>query len=318
MTTLAVLNPTQLVAQELRKRLDDQPGFYDELRLLTTVEEEVGTLTESRGAAAVVQRLEAATLEGVDLVFVCGPLAVNRGTLESLPAAVRIVILSIDATLEDGVPLVAGVNLDQAPTERVLVSPNPATVHLAHLLHPLRTLGVRRAVATVLQPASVFGGSALDDLFEQARSLLSFQPIAASVAFERQIVFNLLPTDLPTELVARQLTAVLDAPGTIAAQVVQAGVFHSSTASLYVELGQPDATAEDLLDALRGHPEIEVAEADAEPFGPVDAASSEKVLVGHLKPFGTPAGGFWLWSVMDNLTRGGALNALAIARAVLG
>jgi aspartate-semialdehyde dehydrogenase len=27
-------------------------------------------------------------------------------------------------------------------------------------------------------------------------------------------------------------------------------------------------------------------------------------------------GGFWLWAVMDNLTRGGALNAVEIAEAV--
>ena len=27
-------------------------------------------------------------------------------------------------------------------------------------------------------------------------------------------------------------------------------------------------------------------------------------------------GGFWLWAVMDNLTRGGALNAIEIAEMV--
>ena len=48
----------------------------------------------------------------------------------------------------------------------------------------------------------------------------------------------------------------------------------------------------------------------------------EEVTVGDKVLFGTvrkdeAAGGLWLWAVMDNLTRGGALNAIEIAEALL-
>ena len=50
-------------------------------------------------------------------------------------------------------------------------------------------------------------------------------------------------------------------------------------------------------------------------LGPIEAAASDKVIFGTVRKDDT--GGFWLWAVMDNLTRGGALNAVEIAEAVL-
>jgi aspartate-semialdehyde dehydrogenase len=64
--------------------------------------------------------------------------------------------------------------------------------------------------------------------------------------------------------------------------------------------------------ALAGNPHIETAE-DPKHLGPIDSAASDKVLVGAIRK--APDRGFWLWAVMDNLTRGGALNALEIAEA---
>jgi len=54
---------------------------------------------------------------------------------------------------------------------------------------------------------------------------------------------------------------------------------------------------------------------DEDPLGPIDAAATDDVLLGHLRS--ESPGSYWLWSVMDNLTRGGASNAIAIAEALL-
>ena len=58
---------------------------------------------------------------------------------------------------------------------------------------------------------------------------------------------------------------------------------------------------------------------DGEQTGPnpIAAAGSKQVLLGAIEPAGPP-GRYWLRAVMDNLTRGGAVNALEIAAAVLG
>jgi aspartate-semialdehyde dehydrogenase len=49
-------------------------------------------------------------------------------------------------------------------------------------------------------------------------------------------------------------------------------------------------------------------------LGPVAAAAIDKVLYAVRKD---DSGGVWLWAAVDNLTRGGALNALEVAEAVL-
>jgi aspartate-semialdehyde dehydrogenase len=105
----------------------------------------------------------------------------------------------------------------------------------------------------------------------------------------------------------------------VATQVVQAGVFHSYSASVHVAFAPAPAGVpglEAVREALSAAPWLRWA--DQEPLGPVDAAGAEEVLLGPLRPDGARPGAFWLWSVMDNLTRGGASNAVALAEALLG
>jgi len=107
----AIVNPVGLLAKELRDQLANRPDLVREQRLFTTVEEEVGTLTESGGAAAVVQRFATDELDGVDVLFLCGPAAAGRKVLASLPSPKPTILLSLDATPDDAPQVVAGVNL---------------------------------------------------------------------------------------------------------------------------------------------------------------------------------------------------------------
>jgi len=210
---------------------------------------------------------------------------------------------------------VAGVNLPpHEAVEPVVLSPQPGAILLAHVLHPLQQLGLRRAEATLLQPVSVFPGEALDQLFEQARNLLTFQPVGESAHWQRQLAFNLLPTDVAGDALREQVEAVLGDGAAITAQVLQAGVFHSFAGSLHVTL-EPDPGLERIREAYAERPGLRWAE--EEPLGPVDAAAAEDVLIGHVRSDRGRGGSYWLWAVMDNLTRGGASNAIALAEAVL-
>jgi aspartate-semialdehyde dehydrogenase len=316
----AVVEPGSLLAKELRERLDQRPDLVGEQRLLTTVEEEVGTLTESTGAAAIVGRLTAEALEGVDLLFLCGPMTSSREALAASRPGLRTVLLSPDATTADAPPFVAGVNLDveggtAAPRPGPLVlSPHPGAVLLAHLLHPLRGLGLRRAEATLLQPVSIYSTDALDKLFEQARSLLTFQPVVPSPYWSRQLAFNLVASEGTGDVVREQAEAVLGGQVAVSAQVVQAGVFHGFAASVHLAF-EPAPELAALRDAYADRPFLRWAEED--PLGPTDTASADDVLLGHLRADPGRPGSCWLWSVMDNLTRGGASNALALAEALL-
>lgn len=314
MRKAALLHPSGLTAKELRAQLENRPDLVREVRLLTTNDDEVGTLTESAGAAAMVQRFTAEAVQDVDILFLCGPAAESRQVLAEVPGA-RAVILSPDAEVSDAPPYVAGVNLGEHDSIGPLaLSPHPGAILLAHLLHPLRGLGLRRAEATLLQPVSIFPADALDQLFEQARNLLTFQPIGESEHWHRQLAFNLQSTDAAGGSLREQVEAVLADGAAITAQVVQAGVFHSFSASLHVAL-EPDPGVEKIRDAYADRPWI--GWADDEPLGPVDVAASEDVQIGQLRGDRGLPGSYWLWAVMDNLTRGGASNAIALAEAVL-
>lgn len=308
------MQPTSLLGKELRSALDQRPELWHQLRLLSTDENEIGTLTEAGGEAAIVARADADALEGVALAFFCGPIEGNRALLADLPDATTAVVLSADANRGDGLPIVAGVNLGDAAPGRVLVSPHPGTVALAHLLHPLRPLGLEQAVATLVQPVSMWDNQALDQLFEQARKLLNFSEPEPGV-FGHQLAFNLLPVRTPAQHLAGELAALLGDELDLAAQVVQGGIFHGFAVSLYVRFdADPGMVA--LRGALGRQPNVELVRR-AEYLGPLAAAESTAVLVGRIEQDARHAGGYWLWAVMDNLTRGGALNALEIAAAVL-
>jgi aspartate-semialdehyde dehydrogenase len=312
--TLAIVEPGGSTAKELREQLARRDELWREVRLLSSLDEEVGTLTEVAGAAAMVSRLDSEALAGVDLAFLAGPAAAARAALELLPPASRAVLLSPDAEVEDGPLLVAGVNLPAALAARVAVSPQPGAILLAHLLHPLQQHGLRRAEATLLQPASVFPPEALDQLFTQARNLLTFQPAGDAPYWERQLAFNLLATAQPPgHEVAAQAEAVLSGAVEVAVQVVQTGVFHGLSASVHLTFAREPSPAE-LREALEEASWVRWA--DQEPLGPTDVAGSEEVLVGHLRRDPRRPSSWWAWAVMDNLTRGGASNAIAIAESM--
>lgn len=313
MTALAILHPTSLLGKELRETIEARHPDWSDLRLMSTREDEIGTLTEIAGAAALVSRYEPEKLQGVDLAFFCGPAEANRPILAELPPGTRGILLSADATAEDGPPVVAGVNPEAARGHAVVVSPHPAAVLLAHLLHPLRDFALEEAVATLIQPASTKEEPGLEELFENARQILSMAGRKPTPVFGTQLAFNLLPTPGSTDSIVAQLHAVLPAPPdrrqSIALQILQGSAFHSLSASLYVRCGA-DPGLQAFRKALGENPVLEPAD-KPRLLGPIDAAGSDKVIYGALRK--DESGGFWLWAVMDNLTRGGAVNAVEAA-----
>ncbi|HEX3555401.1 MAG TPA: hypothetical protein VIA62_19435 [Thermoanaerobaculia bacterium] len=313
MTAIAILHPTNLLGKELRETIDARHPDWTDVRLMSTREDEIGTLTEVAGAAALVSRYEPEKLQGVDVAFFCGAIDDDRPILAELPAETLGLLLAFDALPEDGQPVVAGVNDDDARGHRVLVSPHPAAVLLAHVLHPLRVFSPEEAVATVIQPASVRDQAGLEELFEHTRQIVAMTKRTATPVFGTQLAFNVLPAVAPAEAITAQLQAVLAGPPPLTMQILQGSVFHAVSASLFVRCAS-NPSVQALRKALSENPVLEAAD-KPRLLGPVDAATSDKVIFGSIRKDDT--GGFWLWAVMDNLTRGGALNAVEVAEAVL-
>jgi aspartate-semialdehyde dehydrogenase len=314
MSAIAILHPANLVGKELREALENRMKEWREVRLLSTDAEEVGTLTEVLGAAALVQRYEPESLKDVSTVYFCGPIKKNRPLFGDVPPGAVTVVLSPDATAEDGTPVVAGVNAEPARSGVRLLSPHPALVLLAHVLAPLRAFQPVDLMATLIQPASVQGDAGIQELFEQTREIVAMIGRTPTPVYGAQLSFNLLPTASETLPLSALLQKIVPEMPPVPLQVLQGGVFHGLSASLYVRFGG-SPTPKAIRKALTANPHVEIA-ADPGHLGPIASAASDKVIVGTARE--DAAGGFWFWAVMDNLTRGTALNAIEIAEAVGG
>lgn len=314
MSSIAILHPVNLVGKELREALDSRMKEWREVRLLSTDAEEIGTLTEVLGAAALVQRYEPESLKDVSTVYFCGPIEANRPLFGDVPPGAVAVVLSPDATPNDGQPVVAGVNTEAARSGVRLLSPHPALVLLAHVLAPLRAFQPVDLIATLIQPASVQGDAGIQELFDQTREIVAMIGRSPTPVYGAQLSFNLLPTASEALPLSELLQKIVPETPPIPIQVLQGGIFHGMAASLYVRFGgKPSPKA--IRKAVSANPHVEIAD-DPSHLGPIDSAASDKVILGTVRE--DTAGGFWFWAVMDNLTRGSALNAIEVAEAVGG
>jgi aspartate-semialdehyde dehydrogenase len=225
------------------------------------------------------------------------------------------VVLSVDAGPEDGVPVVAAVNIEKARRFETLLCPHPASVLLAHLVHPLRAYGPRRAVGTFLEPASVGGKPALDEVFEQTRAILTFAPEQPREVFRTQMAFNVIPGHRG-EHVAAHVTALMESEMEVYIQLLRCGVFHSFGASVHLTLTKDPGEAA-VRKALAAHP-LNDASPDPDLLGMIDAAGRDEVLLGPVEAVAGLPGTYRIWAVMDNLTCGAAVNAVHILEAVSG
>lgn len=322
MSRVAVLGPTTLLGREVRDLLDKHRDRWTEVILLATSEEEVGTVTESGGAAALVSEASPVSLEGVDLVISCGALEEDLPRVEARAPGAGAILVSPAATSGHGTPVVTGINPEDAIGGVVIVSPHPAAIALSYLLAPLTELGLAGASATVIQPVSMFGDQGLADLLSQTRDILAMVGDRRETIFDRQLAFNLYPAPEGSAALADLVRGVTGLEAPIAVDTVQAAIFHGLSINLFVRFDE-DPGEDRLRESLAAQTHVTVREPEAaggeepdqEP-GPIDVAAHEDVLVGSLRADPGAPGGYWIWAVMDNLTRGGALNAVEIAERV--
>lgn len=309
---VAIVNPQTLLGKELQESLEDRLAPEVQLELFTTESDEESLLTEVQGAAGLIQPWNESSLEGVTLAFLCGFAASHAQVREALPADCTAIVIAPDAGVEIGRPVVSGVNDQGLTASGVYLSPHPGAIALAHLLNALSPLDLQRAAATVAQPTSIYDEAGLEGLFEETRALLSFRERPGDSPFAAQVAFNLVPAAPGMPSLRAILHEVLgEVP--VAVHLLQAGSFHGLAVSLFVELAK-STDRHEVDSALSKSPAIDSVD-DHHLLGPVATANRSELLVGPAQPAGA-AGFFWIWAALDNLTRGGALNALETGAAL--
>ncbi len=315
---LGIVNPLTLVGNEVKSILRERSFPYQKVVLLDSTGEAVGTLSEVDDQAAVVTAASDDELEDLDVVFFCGPPAGNREWIERhAEDDFTVIDLSQPTTIESGKLAVAGINLESIGAEdRLLVSPHPIAIPIALILSQIERLSpVLVCTANVIQPASEFEQSGVEELARQTLSILNVESVPQQI-FHRQLAFNLYPApERNEEFITAQVRTLTASDAEIALLVTQGTVFHGHTFSLFVRTRQ-QLDSESITRSLGANPAIALQEGDQR-FGTIDAAGKDEVLIAEVRPDRSIAGGFWVWAVCDNLRRSSALNAVLIAEKAL-
>ena len=325
----AIVGAASLKGKEVAEILNERNFPAADIRLLDD-DESLGQLEAMGDEISFIQRVRAEQFENVDFTFFASDQdSTRRSWKEARDAGSTIVDLS--GVLEDQ----AGATVRSLWIERErgqvatpqlqpgpCVTAHPAAVTLALLLLRARNAGaIRRAVATVFEPASEHGQRGMDELHQQTVNLLSFQPLPKDV-FDAQVAFNMVQRygqksqpalDSVEARVLRHYRKIAgdDAPKP-SILLLQAPVFHGYAMAVFVEMDRAVDVAE-LTRVLAGD---HVAIPGAEEDGPSNVSSAGQVniqLAVKIDP--TQSNGAWLWATADNL-RISAITAVECAESM--
>jgi len=316
---VAVVGATGIVGETLLGVLEERRFPVGELRALAGARS-AGQRVRFAGREHVVAEASPEALRGAEVVFfaatgelsrVLAPLAAEGGAL--------VVDKSSTWRMDPEVPLVVPeVNAAALEGHRGLVAcPNCTTIGLVMALEPLRrAAGLAHVAVTTLQAASGVGREGLAEL-EAGRG-------AAPRAFPRPLAANVVPqcdrfvapgTTAEEEKLVLETRKILALPSLpVSATCVRVPVAVGHSASVLVETERPLAP-EEALAALRAFPGLAVQPGDGYAT-PLELAGRDEVAVGRLRRDPTHPRRLLLWSVVDNLRKGAATNAVQIAEAL--
>ena len=326
----AIVGAASLKGKEVAELLNERNFPAADIRLLDD-DESLGQLEAMGDEISFIQRVRAEQFEHVDFAFFASDQESTRRSWKDARDAGS-AIIDLSSVLEDqpGATVrslwierergeIAPPDLQPGPC----VTAHPVAITLALLLLRAKKAGtVKRAVATVFEPASEHGQRGMDELHQQTVNLLSFQPLPKDV-FDAQVAFNLVARygqkshpslDSVEGRVLRHYRKIAGSsaiePSLIA---LQAPIFHGHAAAILLEMeAPPDLTA--LSQALSGD-HVVIPNSEEEPPSNVSSAGQGDIQL-MLKPDPVQPNAVWLWAAADNL-RIAAITAVECAESMM-
>jgi aspartate-semialdehyde dehydrogenase len=325
----AIVGAASLKGKEIAEVMNARNFPAVDVRLLDD-DESLGQLEAMGDEISFIQSVRAEQFEHVDFTFFAADAECTRKTWKrARDAGSAIIDLSAALEEEPGASVrslwverergqVALPELQPGPC----VTAHPVAVVLAILLLRARRAGaIRRAVATVFEPASEHGQRGMDELHQQTVNLLSFQPLPKEV-FDAQIAFNMVARygqkaqpalDSVEARVLRHYRKIAgdDAPQ-LSLILLQAPIFHGHALTVFLETENP-VEVNVLAQALAGD-HVTLPGASEDLPSNVSSAGQSDVLL-SLKNDPAQPNGTWLWVAADNL-RLSALTAVECAESM--
>ena len=320
---------TGVVAEQIAASLIERAFPVSSLRFLVAAEA-LGDTVEVEERAFPIESLEDVT-GNLDLVFLTTETDWRERDIDSLVLSGAMLIdLSGRYAREPDVPLlVPECNSDLADTatdRRIVASPDAVAIALCVVLSPLRAeAGLRRVVATCLEPVSEAGTAGIQELSRQSVDLLQGRSPEAEV-FPVRVAFNILPRlgDIAPsgdsgaeERAVWQVRRVLDDPDLpVSITRICTPHFFGTGIALNVEFLTP-LDAADAASLLRSSPGILATLPEEEDnLGLAAAVGQDATLVSRVRGDRSGADTLNLWVALDNTRKGSAVNAVQIAESL--
>jgi aspartate-semialdehyde dehydrogenase len=326
---VAVAGATGAVGNQMIACLQEMNFPVKSLLLLASARS-VGRKLRFKGDQLDVQELKENSFKGIDIAL----FSAGGSTSEKFaPAAATDGCVVIDNSsawrMDPQVPLVVPeVNphaVAQYTRKGIIANPNCSTIQMVVALNPIhRQYGIKRIVVSTFQSVSGTGKKAIDELFNQTRSMINFLPVERSV-YPHRIAFNCLPhidkflengyTKEEMKMVNETRKIMEDPRIGVTATTVRVPVFFGHSEAINVETQRPCPPAEvrKLLASSPGVKVVDDPDRNQYPLA-IDAAGQDLTWVGRIRKDESVENGINLWIVADNIRKGAATNAVQIAQ----
>jgi aspartate-semialdehyde dehydrogenase len=325
---VAVVGATGVVGHEMLSILAERQFPVAAVHAVASERSAGGEVSFGEDEVLKVQDLDRFDFKGIDIALFSPGAKVSA---VHAPRAAKAGAIVIDNTsqfrMDPDVPLVVTeVNpqaIAQYKKRGIIANPNCSTMQMVVALKPLHDLArIKRVVVATYQSVSGAGREAMDELFNQTRSVYVNDPLKKE-HFTKQIAFNVIPhidvfmEDGSTKeewKMAAETRKILDPDIAVTATCVRVPVFIGHAEAVTVEFERP-LGEEEARHALKAAPGVSVVDhrVDEGYVTPQECAGEDPVYVSRIREDPTVPHGLSLWIVADNLRKGAALNAVQIA-----
>ena len=253
---IAIAGATGNVGREILSILDERDFPIDNLYLLAS--------SRSKGQKIIFKDQELIVEDLSEFDFTKAQISLfspgGSVSAEFAPKAAAAGCIVIDNTsyfrMKDDVPLIVPeVNVDalqeffdENNRSNIIANPNCSTIQMVVALKPLHDAAIiNRVVVSTYQAASGAGKDAMDELFDQTKSIYANKPIEKK-KFTKQIAFNAIPhigsfiengNTEEEEKMINETKKILDKGIKVTATCVRIPVFIGHSESVNIEFDSP-------------------------------------------------------------------------------
>ncbi len=325
---IALAGATGAVGNQMIDCLEEMDFPVNEIKMLASSRSAGRELT-FRGQAVVVEEMTEDSFKGMDIaLFSAGGGTSKHFAPHAAKAGCVVVDNSSAWRMDPDVPLVVPEVNPAAvagyTAKGIIANPNCSTIQMVVALYPIhQQYGIKRIVVSTYQAVSGTGKKAIDELFNQTRSILNFQD-AEKTVYPHQIAFNCLPhidtfdttgyTKEEIKMVNETRKIMGDDSIQVTATTVRVPVFYGHSEAVNIETEKP-ITAEAVKALLADAPGVAVMDDPAQNVYPlpIDAAGQDLTYVGRIREDFSIENGINMWVVADNIRKGAATNTVQIA-----